>query len=484
MVQETESIIDVATLSVRNDIFLSRFLYIEWNSENTRDGAGLGHIMYSIRSLIEYYLKLEPKERTFIFSDMWRPGWETHSILSKRKFVDFREYYNIGPNIGVKFETPVKIYFDHKGIFRDTFITENTIGIANSSRRLGKGLTSVRANNKNIVEVNQLEEEKIIRFDYNFWCGTWHTYDIHNKRLMYSNNVRINTANFFAINKQLQNQAHTIADIISQNFSFPFYVMHLRRGDRLFESMVAGSSEIEFVKTQLINTLPKNSRLYIMTNGTLEYLTTLVAELSSYFRVFTKLDFENLMRLEEYDNFALYTLETELSNMCFQKFTNKDFCFSNKFVVSLLFNYINQPRPIHFTREGDVLVQLSNENTKYICQNSPVQTFAFGRTDSDFVFSKSNGFIIFDNKTFGEDPALKQLRYGYIKIGNKNDLQYVGEEEVVVDFKNQYAALYGVDNTFVCKIMNKGSTAFTNSVFGDPKFGCKKQCFVMHGAFG
>ena len=341
-------IVNVESNAIRTDIDLTRFLYIEWNSEQMLGGGGFGHILYSIASLLKYYSTNERQHRTFIFSDQWRPDWLRHSPKSQKTTVDIRDYYQIGPIIGTKCRQPIKAFFDHKGIFRDTFSTNEIVGIASLPQsdplKRGLGLTKVRENNKNIFEVEQLNENRLLKYNYNFWCGGWHTGGLPSSEdCLDESEVDIKLETFCRANVNLQSQAKTIVQYITQksnNKNSSFYVLHLRRGDMLWlDKDIAGSSEISFVVNQLKKNFAKGSSIYIMTNGTTEYIIDLKKQLLSDFAVFTKLDFSELNRMSDEDNFALFSLESEMSRLSDKKITNRINVAHNERLFSLLYNY-------------------------------------------------------------------------------------------------------------------------------------------------
>jgi hypothetical protein len=476
-------IVDMESNTIRTDIDLTRFLYIEWNSEQKRGGAGLGHILYSISSLLQYYVTNEREHRTIIFSDQWRPDWERHSPKSQKTLVDIRDYYNIGPIVGTKFGQQIKVYFDHRGIFRDTFSTNDVVGIASLAGKKGCGLTKVRENNKNIIEVEQLNEHELLKYNYNFWCGGWHTGGVPLGEVhLEKHEAKINVWSCYKVNSNLQNKAKGIVEYIRQtsnNKNALFYVMHLRRGDRLQDEGIAGSSDISFVVNQLTTNVAKESSIYIMTNGTVEYVTDLKTKLQTNFNVFTKQDFPELTKMGDEDNFALFSLESEMCSLSNGKITNRDYSVHNKRIFSLLYRYTQIPYEVLITKNEDLLIKVQDEGKRYKVRSQIPLTLAFG-SDNKFVFKDNcSGCITFDCNVFGEDPNPGKIKFGYIKIGNKKDLIKIGEENASYSSSKVYTAIYGAKNKFYCKRNLNENISFSNNVFGDPLPGIKKNAYII-----
>jgi len=475
-------LVDLQTKTINPDVWLDRFLYIEWNSERTQGGAGIGHILYSISSLLRYYVFSEQQHRTFIFSDKWRPDWERHSPNSTKTVVDIQNYYNIAHIIGQKFNVPIKTYFDHDGIFRDNFTTDKTIGI--SSLIEGVGLTKVRENNKNFVEVKQTNEHKILQFDYNFWCGGFHDVKPTGPTNVPRKKIYLPNYKLFSINQDLKTKAKIVLDQIKSNQPTticPFIVMHLRRGDRLTEMNLANSSEVGFISQKIKENFPKESSIYIMTNGTAEYVQELKTALkSASFNIFTKNDFEGLAELGDDDNFALFTLENELCDLCDLKITNRSNSPHKPRLFSLIYEYVTQPREIIFAENGDLFVQIGEEHQKYKpYKKTKYNMFAFG-IDGKYVYKDIAGSnFTFNNSTFSDASDSSKLKHGYIKVGSKTDLFKIGYEDSSYISDTSYTALYGVGEKFFCKREVTGPIVFDNSVFGDPSPGNKKEAYII-----
>ncbi len=478
-------VIDLETNTVRTDVDLTKFLYIEWNSEQTYNGGGLRHIIWSITNLLAYYIINERQHRTIIFSDQWRPDFRLHSPKSQKTIVDIREYYELNSLIGTKLGQPIQSYFDHNGIFKNTFSTNEVVGIASRPGKKGFGLTKVRENNKNIIEVEQLNEHQLLKYNYNFWCGSFHdgrTPFIENH--LKEHEININIWGWFKINMNLQNKARNIVNHIKQyskNKDALHYVMHLRRGDMLLlDEDIAGSSEIPFVVNQLETNFAEGSSIYIMTNGTVEYATELKQKLQNKFTVFIKQDFTELDQLGDEDNFALYLVENEMCRSS-GRITNRDYGVHNNRTFYLLYSYTQMPREVLITKNEDLLIKVTNEGKRYTVRTEIPLTLAFGSNDK-FVFKhncQSGQTMFFSKDFFGEDPDPDNLKFGYIKIGNKKNLIKIGEENSTYNSSDFYVALYGANNTFYCKSNLTGAIKFDNNTFGDPLPGVKKEAYVL-----
>ena len=487
-------IIDLKTKTIRTDVNLNRFLYIEWNSEQPVGGGGITHMRYSIQSLLLYYLYNDLYPRTFIFSDEWRLDFKTHSPKSQKTIVDIREYFEVKFNIASKLGQPINIYFDYKGIFRDNFSTNETIGIArraNRKKNSPAGLTKVTANNKHIIQIKELQENQILQFNYNFWCGCWHTGRSLGKKILSNQEIILNgNQHFFEPIKKLTDIAIDIVCQIKQCSNATndkFYVVRLRRGDIMeLDNCLAKSSEISFVIKQLKKICPDGSLIYIMSNGTDEYIFELKSELQSTFNVFSKHDFLKLNQMGDEDNFASYTVEMEILKLSNKQITNRDLYIHHQksTVFSLVYEYINQSRELIITPTGDLLVKIAEEGNKLFLYNimftNPV-TLAYG-LDNNYIYKDNvlpSTTITFNNATFGQDPAPTKAKFGFIKIGNKKNFVKIGEENISWFSDTPYSAIYGKNEKFYCKLFNKGRVKFNNATFGDPLPGKIKECYII-----
>lgn len=106
-----------------------------------------------------------------------------------------------------------------------------------------------------------------------------------------------------------------------KNATAPFYCLHLRLGDMLrgtpdkYYYQLKEYSSVENVVKVVNTNLPPHSCVYIMTNGTKEYVEMLKEQLSKRFLVFTKDSFEALAILHKQDNYKLFTMEWCLAEM-------------------------------------------------------------------------------------------------------------------------------------------------------------------------
>ena len=117
----------------------------------------------------------------------------------------------------------------------------------------------------------------------------------------------------------------TIRYIKTLNPNAPFCVVHLRRGDRLNQPFFSESSEVNFVVNTLQNHVEAGSSIYIMTNGTPEYVSELKSLLNVNFCTFTKEDFHELNELGTTDNFKLFAIESEMFfELSDRRFTNRN----------------------------------------------------------------------------------------------------------------------------------------------------------------
>ena len=314
------SLIDMETLTVNPNVPVNRFLYVEWNSETTW-GGGLEHIKYCLQNLINAYL-LGDNPRTIIFSDEFWLDVNNHSPQSKLRTRDIRDYYELKSVVGFSSDVPVNLYFDYKGIFRDSFVTTNMIGIA--SKFKNKGLSKLRHNNTCILETHQSRVTELFHLPYNFFCGNWFVSPtVPTESKITPSTIRplwlFGTPNYYVNTKAEE----TVKDIKSLNPNAPLYVVHLRRGDRLKEPYFSESSEVNFVVNILQNHVEAGSSIYIMTNGTFEYVSELKFLLNVNFRTFTKEDFHALSELGTTDNFKLFAIECEMSKLSDKQFSNR-----------------------------------------------------------------------------------------------------------------------------------------------------------------
>ena len=316
------SLIDIETLTVNANIPLDRFLYVEWNSEKNFGGGGLGHIKHSLQMLIRAYL-FGDKPRTIIFSDQFWFDGNTHSPLSTLRIRDLRDYCEIGSVVGFSSDVPVNLYFDYKGIFRDSFVSTNMIGIA--SKINNRGLSKLRRNNKRILETNQLRVKDLFHLPYNFFCGDWFSSKAVPTESEIIDPTTIKPLWLFREpNYYIKTKAEEIVrDISSLNPNARFCVVHLRRGDRLKQPYFSESSEVNFVAKMLQDQVEAGSSIYIMTNGTPDYISEIKSILSVNFRTFTKEDFQELNELGTADNFKLFAIEEHMGKLANKKFSNR-----------------------------------------------------------------------------------------------------------------------------------------------------------------
>ena len=313
-------IIDRNTNSIRTDINLSTFLYIEWNSEYTWGGGGLRHVRTCIRNLLRAYVYNELEVRPIIFSDDFRMEFRIHTdcfSLNKQTF-SLADYYDFPYCIGSKNNIDIPLYFDFNGIFRDSFKTSECVGI--SSLEKGRGITKVRNNNNNILEVDESDIMKVIHLPYNFWIGK-HFFHEHEKT--YSHYHLLCHSLYFDTSSNIKQTADLIKNqILEQSKSFvrKFYVLHLRRPDKIDTDqpkLIENSGNLEFIAEQFSSQncpIEEGSNIYIMSNGSENYIKQVKQLLEKRYYAYTKYDFSELMK-DKYliDNYCVFTAEEYLA---------------------------------------------------------------------------------------------------------------------------------------------------------------------------
>jgi PKD domain/PA14 domain len=121
------------------------------------------------------------------------------------------------------------------------------------------------------------------------------------------------------------------------------------------------------------------------------------------------------------------------------------------------------------------------------CSNEGESLTFFQETDlaygvgSAFVIKRNQkGDITFNNDTFG-DPVGNQGKYGYCKTSSRifmrelpeGYIQCVNEGQSQL-FPEETDLAYGIGNSFIVKLKQKGNVTFNNGTFGDPIGGASK----------
>jgi hypothetical protein len=312
-----------------------RFLYVDWNSEYgvKPGGGGIGHVIYTIKNLILLCL-FEGKGRTLILSDEWRMDTR-HSPESPLVIRDIRKYFEFPFKIETSSASSINIVFDEGKQFYNTFNTWEPIGIAERSPNIG--CSRIRTICNNITKKFHLETDELLHLPYIFFCGTFF------KKCFYNKSEGNRITDVILLNYDLLNKAKDIFQKIVQIYKqHSFYCLHLRRGDQLHIDAISKASDVEYVLTTLQQQIPKKSIIYLMTNGTADYVYQIQHLLSSHFTVLTKSTFNELAELGINDNYELYLVEQEIAKMSTRLFTNRIFSAHTNKMFSLIYNLQNR----------------------------------------------------------------------------------------------------------------------------------------------
>ena len=457
---------DPQTLKVCENLNLDKFLYIEWNSEQAGGGAGLGHIRFSLMNLLNYYVYTEKEIRSFIFSNKFYPHYSWHSCTSVKTVGQILEYFDIPMYVGKKFNQLIPVYYDYKGLFKLNFKTEETIGLATLKR---KGLSDIRKNNLNIVEVDQCNVHQILPLSYNFYGGGW--FNARPSAAEFHKNVYFNGWGCFPPAKKIKYIADEILiNLKKQADNNKAYVMHLRRGDRLGESDIAGSSDPSFIEKCFCNKrFEKGSSVYIMTNGETEYVDEVKEILKNQgFKSFSKNDFSLLAQIGQVDNFELFQIEQEIGNLADQRITNRKGHPQGLADFSLLFEYRTQtllPKPEYN------LIPICEENESYMFEKCCEVAYGNESTNLIFKLVDLNTLVMFNDSGFNCIPS-SSLKRGFLVNrnckGKNSKLTLISNENEEYVSSNLCQVAYGTNNHLKFQVLSSNTKIlFDNKTFGD-----------------
>lgn len=455
---------DPQTLKVCKNLNLNKFLYIEWNSERAGGGAGLGHVRYCLNRLIRYYIYAEKEIRPFIFSNNFYPHYSWHSCTSVKTVGQILEYFDVPMYFGKKFDQLIPVYYDYKGLFKSNFKTEETIGLATHRQR---GFSDIRKNNLNIVEVDQSNVKEILSFSYNFYGGGW--FSDEPPKADFHQHVQVNM--WFPPAKTVKHLANDVLiNLKKQANNHKVYVMHLRRGDRLNDPSIAGSSDPFFIERCFCNKrFEKGSSIYIMTNGETEYVNELKELLrNKEFNVFSKNDFSMLAQIGQIDNFQLFQIEEEIGRSADQRISNRRDHFPTPYDFSLRFEYKTLPLPIK--PEYD-LIPICEESESIIFDQCCEVAYGNKSTNLIFKLVDSNTLVTFNDVEFNCTFLNSSKRGFLVKRYNKSEnsvLTLISNENEEYVSNNLCQVAYGTNHWLKFQVLSANTRIiFNNETFGD-----------------
>jgi len=306
------------------------FIYISWRVEF----QGLLNVIFAIRSAISYCIE-ENIGRNIILSDAI-PLSKKHSPLSENCIVDIRYYFDF-PNVFKDRESkPVNIFFDHNNNFYNFILLNTQLGFIWSSVTTGTQFAKTFSENTKFpytfYELQHLGSTEFLtiakKHEYLVYLG-WRGWSDSAVKLNY--------------NLNLQQKAKEIVTNIRQQHT-EFSVLHLRRGDMVenvrpdqYYCQVKEHSEPCKVVRILRDNVNPGCAVYIMTNGTSEYVEQIVSELNSEFFVFTKTTLKELDFIGKKDNYELFVIELCMAELADKIISNRNWenLFKNPNVIDV-----------------------------------------------------------------------------------------------------------------------------------------------------
>jgi hypothetical protein len=293
------------------------FMYIKWKMPS----EGLVHLLYLIKSAICYCVKENLGRTLIIECDLALA--RKHDPESNKVFWDIREYFNIPSRICHGQNKPVNIYFDYKNIFLKDYL--------NKSIQLGENIGVYSSFYEDIIKdicqpnLKKIEAVSNMR-DFNLFEAAFSSY----KMILWSPWMYLNFSEIPEIASiSFASEIYKKAFEIKSQISKPFCCLHLRLGDMLNASPdkyffeLEKYSTVENVAKVVRENVNEGVNIYIMTNGTDEYVERLENNLSDGFLIFTKDSFNDLATLRKQDNYKLFTVEWCLAEMSDQIVSNR-----------------------------------------------------------------------------------------------------------------------------------------------------------------
>ena len=308
-------------------------LYIKWRATQ----QGLISTMLCIQSMI-YLCVIENLGRKVLIPNKINLA-SKHSPNSKNIFKDLRTYYNFPEKIEYKHFKPVEIIFVDDDNYFNSIYSNDSVGVFASTTF---GSTWVSSYLKEILtpytfeSSNDLNEitvyDKLAKYEKVIYFG-WDNFQNFSliKDLHFNYNIKLHEKAEHLI-RLMKNNAHS------------FSVLHLRRGDMLSTvrphphwKYIRSSSEPSHLFKTIKQHIAPSTSLYIMTNGTSDYLKTLTDWLKYEYNVFTRESFSELTQMHEEDNYELFALELCLAEKSDKIISNRNWgnLFKHSEVIDL-----------------------------------------------------------------------------------------------------------------------------------------------------
>lgn len=305
--------IDWQTMSAKKlDSSSDYFMYIKWKIRS----EGLVHLLYLIKSAICYCVEENLGRTVIIDSDL--PLARKHSPESDKTFWDIREYFNVPSCIYHEQNNPVNIYFDWNDIFLKNYLNKSltrneNIGVYSSTCSSFEDMTR-DFHQANLTEIKQVSNMR----DFELFEAAFSSY----KMIIWTPWMYLDFSKFLSIaNILFTSEIYKKALEIKNRINNSFYCLHLRLGDMLnassdkYYSQLEEYSTIENITKVVKENVKEGSSIYVMTNGTNEYVEQLKEALSNRFLIFTKDSFKDLSIIHKQDNYKLFAIEWCLAEM-------------------------------------------------------------------------------------------------------------------------------------------------------------------------
>jgi len=296
---------------------IEKFLYIEWNSCARTGGGGVFHVRHFVQELVRFCL-MENEGRAIIFSDRWVLNSRQHcpNIIP---FIDFRNLYNFNDTAGVCSNgKEIKVFFDKEREFQNSFATSENVALLAKPR----AFKQIKKNNPHQVSFPRRQNIRQVFKDYNFvfWGNSWTS----------PSKSKLKTNLFDGPNQRLVNFSKQVI----KNLGSDFYAVHLRMGDLAqIKQIVKNSGNPEFVAKAIRYKFPANSKIYIMTDAPIKYLTRIIKALPDY-KIFHRGSFPIFKQLWRRNSFELFVCETFIFNRAKLALQNRKQASSQR-VISL-----------------------------------------------------------------------------------------------------------------------------------------------------